>query len=106
MEEKETKVQKALGHTKHFNVMIEVPIKMIVRVTQQVEAVNKEDAIEKTKLIRSLVPKAAHLDDIRQTLKRASYYGPDMEFDGDIECKYSAHEQYKDCGSNDCVSST
>ena len=88
MNQKERDAQRALGHMEEFRVTIMVPIKVNVRMVQNVEAVSEEDAIEKMKIIHDILPDSELL---RQALSKVeNHFGTKLKFDELIEREYTA----------------
>ncbi len=88
MNQKERDAQRALGNMEEFIVTVMVPIKVNVRMTELVEAVSKEDAIEKAKMIRDIIPNHKLLRDALS--KAANGFDSKTEFDTLKECEYTA----------------
>ena len=106
MNQKERDTQRALGHMKEFRVVVEIPIKVNVRMTQNVEAVNEEDAIEKIKIIHDIIPDT---DLLRDALSKAQGHSinSDAAFDTSVDRKYTARQTSSGgpFSSDDCCES-
>ncbi len=70
-----------------------VPIKAVVRIVQNVEAVSEEDAIEKAKMIHDIVPDDELLREAKS--KVSGGFNNKVEFDTTINCKYTARHMSK-----------
>jgi len=98
MDQKERDTQRALGHMEEFRVEVMIPIKVNVRMTQVVEAVSEEDAIEKVKMIHDIIPDNELL---HNTLSKARDYSNKAEFDTTVDRKYTARQLNKDLDNCD-----
>jgi hypothetical protein len=96
MNQKERDTQRALGNMEEFRVIIMVPIKVNVRMVQNVEAVSEEDAIEKMKMIHDIIPDSELLSN---ALSKARDYDSKAEFDTTVDRVYKAQQLHKlkDC---------
>ena len=89
MDQKERDAQRALGHMEEFRVVVIVPIKVKVRMVQNVEAVSEEDAIEKMKMIHDIIPAREFL---RNALLKVKDYGNKAVLDTAVDCEYTAQQ--------------
>lgn len=93
MDQKERDAQRALGHMEEFRVTMMIPIKVNVRMAQNVEAINEEDAIEKAKMIHDIIPDNHLLQDVISKVSKG--FGNKVEFDTTVERKYEAQQMSK-----------
>ena len=100
MDQKERDTQRALGHMEEFRVEVIVPIKVRVRMVQNVEAVSEEDAIEKVKMIHDIIPDRELLHNAQ-----SKAYGNKVEFDTTIDREYTAKQLKKDVNDLQCEGS-
>ena len=106
MDQKERDAQRALGNMEEFYVRITVPIKVTVQISQVVEAVSEEDAVEKMKVIHDILPDRELLQEALSKVQKN--YGGKAEFDTTIERKYTAssiNKQVDMCVDDCCESS-
>lgn len=101
MDQKERDAQRALGHMEEFRVEVMVPIKVNVRMVQNIEAVSEEDAVEKMKMIHDIIPDRELL---RNALVKAHDYGNKVKFDTTVDRVYKARQLHKDEGDLACDS--
>ena len=88
---KERDAQKALGNVDEYMVTVEIPIKLTVKIQQNVNAVNAKDAIEQWKTLQGIIPEDIRLREaIDET--RKIYKITNKEFDTTKECKFKTHK--------------
>lgn len=87
MDQKERDAQRALGTMEKFRVSATIPIKVNVRVMQNVEAVSEEDAIEKLKMLHDIITDNELLHNALSNVRVSN-----AEFDTSVKRKYIAKQ--------------
>ena len=88
---KERDAQKALGNVEEYMVTVEIPIKLTVKIHQNVNALNAEDAIEQWKTLQGIVPEDIRLQEVIDKSKN-TYKITNKEFDTTKERKFRTHK--------------
>ncbi|KKM07138.1 hypothetical protein LCGC14_1736970 [marine sediment metagenome] len=85
MDQQERDAQRALGNLEEFRAIVTIPIKVKEKITRNVMAVSKEDAIEKIQLIHDIMPKNELL---REATSKVQGFGNNTKFDDSTEREY------------------
>ena len=105
MDQKERDAQRALGNMDTYQVTVSLPIKMTVKLTQNVEAVNEDDAIEKVKILHDIIPDRDLLRKAIEAATKYFYADGERKFDPDKEREYSVQSNHSRQDAKDACDS-
>lgn len=81
------KKSNAQSTLEEFQVTMAVPLKVIIKMPQNVMAMDKVDAIKQLQIMNNIIPKEILLDKLKSNIFN---YSTDIKFDDPFECVYDA----------------